>query len=611
MKWIRVAGLILAGAGGLVWLGLPPAAGLILAAAPPHAAAQTPEHGGPTPAADAPETAAPTQGQAPAQGQAAAQGQAVAQSAAALPPASGQAAAAQPSAPGQGAGAAPAQPPAELWIVPGARDAGGTGALGGAAGRTGSAGGGALALVAAAQQQAAAVESAARGEVPQGGSGRQDTVWGALGAVEAGLDDLAGLLAAHDTRYLPALEETVRQGMALAVAWRRTSSTGAAAAPRTGRRIAVLTGSLARLRDGYGRAAVRARSAAPPSVAELAQQRQLAQAARQWQAQLPAVAAAARRQGDGPLLLVVSQVGAQLQLIMASPATLAGLLGALRSSENAVGLWTANAAFVSPSEQQAWLEADTGATDLSTAEETGFVLTADLTSGATARYVEGGGGTGGDGGAGAGAGDPGGGYEAGDAAGAGTGDPAAGAMEAGGRETEGLESGGFEADREGGAPAGGGGAAGSAAGGEMAAAAPSDLGAGHFADGAAAAGQPEPGSLAPPETAALASPETAAAAEPGAGWMVIHGNPESGVSAADGENPSPAATGDMFALLLGDTSAGESGIALDETETPSEPGDDDAAPSAALIGSDQACRPWRPPAAPVDICPLALSPLKP
>jgi hypothetical protein len=281
------------------------------------------------------------------------------------------------------AGAPAAPGAADLWIVPG-RGAPDAGVRAARQGTTG----GARRLVEVAQQQLDATALVARGEVPQGGPDRPELFWNALGAMQQALEELDGALAARDVHFPAALAAAARQGQALDEAWRRSAGSGAAA-PDTGRRLAALAATMGQLSGAYGSEALRAQRGGRLSAAEQAQLQRMAQAARLWQGQLAAVAAAARRQQDAALLVVLARLDAQLRQIAAAQATLAGLLAAQQASEQALGLWAASAPFVGAAEAPAWQEAEAGATDLTTAEDTGFVFTADLGSGTAWSYVEG------------------------------------------------------------------------------------------------------------------------------------------------------------------------------------------------------------------------------
>jgi hypothetical protein len=127
----------------------------------------------------------------------------------------------------------------------------------------------------------------------------------------------------------------------------------------------------------------------PLSAAQQARLQRMAQAARLWQQQLQALADAARQQQDAALLAILARLDAQLRQIATAQATLAGLLAAQRAGQEALGLWADSAPSIDAAELPAWQEATTGADELTTAEETGFVFTADLSSGTTTSYVEG------------------------------------------------------------------------------------------------------------------------------------------------------------------------------------------------------------------------------
>jgi hypothetical protein len=307
--------------------------------------------------------------------------------------------------------------------------------------------------------------------------------------------------------------------------------------------------------------------------AALAQQQQLTLAAQQWQQQLANLAAEARRQGDNGLLIVVNQVDGMLQSISLFPATLAGFLAALQASQNAVALWRNQQPSAGAAGLPEWQEADRGATDLSTAEETGFVFAADLTSGAAWSYAEG------------------------DAGGAPPPDAAADGAEmpgtaAGGARTEGEPGPSGEVDGDGGEEE------------------PSSAGAGLMAEPAAGAsggafaglaGDPQ----ADEDLAALAEVAVPGAAEgPAPGWIVIHGGPAPG-GTGDMAADEMAANGDpAFVLQLGALDDGaaalDDGAGLpadrdgDAATAGAEDTDAGSAAAEALPGGGQVCSPWQP-----------------
>ncbi len=129
----------------------------------------------------------------------------------------------------------------------------------------------------------------------------------------------------------------------------------------------------------------------PLSAGEARQLQRLRQAARRWQADLAPLAAAARSEGDAALQADLARLDALLRsLAWAQQLTVAAYAAALRAGSDALALWRTDAAYVDPGELQAWQEADAGASELTTAAETGFVFGVDLGSGQTWIYGEGG-----------------------------------------------------------------------------------------------------------------------------------------------------------------------------------------------------------------------------
>src|SRR5260370_15561071 len=124
-----------------------------------------------------------------------------------------------------------------------------------------------------------------------------------------------------------------------------------------------------------------------------AQARQLqamARAARTWRAGLPALTAAARQQGDAALQIELAKLDALLQQVASAQSlTLAAYLAAVSASHQALALWAANAGSLDPAEQEAWQQADTGAAELTTAADTGFVFSADLSGRGAQTYAQG------------------------------------------------------------------------------------------------------------------------------------------------------------------------------------------------------------------------------
>jgi hypothetical protein len=478
-------------------------------------------------------------------------------------------------------GAAPA---AALWFAPGVAPGGGAAAPGtsGAAIRE------ARRLVAAAADELDALAAAARGEAPRGGAGGQPAFWSAAGALQRALADLDGALAAGDPAFFSILEGAQRSLVALQVTFRRAGTSreerGAAEAgastsapsEETTRRMTAVAAAMDLLDGAYGREAVlAARQGGRLSAAQARQLQGMARAARTWRAALPALAAAARQRGDAALQSELAKLDALLRQLAAEQSmTLAAYLAAVSVSNQALALWSANAAYFDPGEQQASQPADSAAADLTTAADTGFVFSADLSGGTAWTYDEGPP----EGGAGAAAGD------AGDGGGgaAGPGDWGAGPGDAGG-------------------PAG-------AAGGDESTGLPEEPSAG--VAGTAGAGA-EAGPGAP--SAGMASASGAASSSSASAWVVIHGGPDASWGP---ESSPPADASPKFALQLGDTQ--------DEELSPGDPAADsghdaggagDAGDAwdgaSAPLDWEELCRPWQPIASARGVCPVPSLPTSP
>jgi len=464
---------------------------------------------------------------------------------------------------------APAPPAAtEVWLAPGGM-AGRTPGGRAAPGRDDAAVREARLLVTAAADELDALAAAARGEAPRGGPGRQPAFWSAAGALQRALADLDGALAAGDPACYSILGEAQRSLAAVEVAFRRAGTSretrraaeaGAASSAaseetaRTARHMAALAAAIGRL-GAYGREAVAAaRRGGGLSAAQALQSQDMARAARSWRAALPALAAAARQRGDAALRGELAKLDALLQQVAAAQRlTLAAYLAAVSASNQALALWAANAAYLDPGEQQASQQADAAASDLTTAAETGFVFSADLSGGTAWTYAEG---------------PP-------------AGDPGAAAGDAG---ASGDWSGGGSGESGGGGPGDGAGAADDAGGraGEMSG------GSGDAGGGSGDAG----GSGG--EWTGLPGEPSAGVAGAGAAprWLVVHGGPD----ASWQPEAASAASAEGFprvAMQLGNAEE-----AADEALSPGEraagAGDDAESDAASPLDWEELCRPWRP-----------------
>jgi hypothetical protein len=462
-------------------------------------------------------------------------------------------------------------------------------------------------MVAAAAGELDALVSVARGEAPQGGPGGQPAFWSAAGALQRALADLDGALAAGDPAFISILGEAQRSLVAVQVACRRTGTwrergrvaetgaaeTGAAspaAGEETARRMTALAAAVGRLAGTSGREAVPAAPrGAGLSAARALQLQGMARAARRWRAALPALAAAARQEGDAALQSELARLDALLRQVAAEQSlTLAAYLSAVSASNQALALWSANAAYLDPGEQRASQQADAAASDLTTAADTGFVFGADLSGGTAWAYAEGppagdaaaapgdagtaGGGGPGDGGGGPGDADG----RSGDAGGP-SGDMDVHPGDAGGRPGD---AGGPSGDMEV-RPGDAGGRPGDAGGDEWTGL-PGEVPAGVAGAGAAGA-EAVPG--APGAASSSGAP----------GWVVIHGGPD---TSRQPESSPPAEAPPRFALQSGD--------AQDEALSPgawASGVDGDAGSDASLpLDWEEICRPWQPDAG-GSVCP--------
>jgi hypothetical protein len=471
-------------------------------------------------------------------------------------------------------------------------------------------------MVAAAADELDALVAAARGTAPQGGPGGQPAFWSAAGALQRALADLDGALAAGDPACISILGEAQRSLVAVQVALRRagtsrqrraaeTGAPGTAADEATARRMTGLAREVGRLARAFGREAVpAARRGDGLSAAQAQQLQAMARAARAWRAALPALTAAARQQGDAALQGELAKLDALLRQVAAEQSlTLAAYLAAVSASNQALALWSANAAYLDPGEQQASQQADAAASDLTTAADTGFVFSADLSGGTAWTYAEGppggdtaavpgdgwtagGGGPGGPGGPGD-SGEPG---EPGDLGDRGGG-PIEGPGGSGDADGRSGDAGGPSGDM-GFRPGDLGGRSGEAGGDEWTGLP------GEAAAGAAGAG---PGAAAAAAGAAAAGVEAAPGA-PGAapsagasGWVVIHGGPD---ASWQREPSAPATASPRFALRLGD--AQDEALSPGEVATGAD--DEEGSDASAPLDWEEICRPWQPDAG-RSVCP--------
>jgi hypothetical protein len=292
------------------------------------------------------------------------------------------------------------------------------------------------------------------------------------------------------------------------------------------------------------------------SAAQERRLRRIGQAAHRWHAALAPLAVAAQQQGDLVLQGELVKLDSLLrQLESGQQMTFAAYVAALAARNQALALWATNSAYLGPGEEQAWQQADAGATELAAAAETGFVFGADLSSGSVVTYAE---------------------SAPGERRGAAGGD-------------------GASADPE---STGGAGGTGDAASGEPApesgGAMPDTPPVATLAEGSGD-GVPMPGvGPAAVETSAavLGSGDAAmaaAASSPGSGWVVIHGGPAAGQVDGPADEAPPA--GDVQEQRrpsnLQEPGAGEE--AGDEADA-----DADAVGAAPALAWEEICRPWQP-----------------
>jgi hypothetical protein len=290
-------------------------------------------------------------------------------------------------------------------------------------------------------------------------------------------------------------------------------------------------------------------SSAPPSgplsAAEARQLQRIRQAARKLEASLAQLAEAARQQGDAALQGELARLDALLgQLAAAQQWTLAAYLAALNAAAEARALWAGDVAAPESGDPPAWLqEAETAASDLTTAAETGFVFAADLDRGTAWTYAEGGG-------------------APGDVAG-----PAAAAGEPGGPDTSG----------------------------------------GAGVPGSDAEGEEMPAESAAPQSASLTEPGLAAGAEAGAWAGEAASTGEAVAAMEPGDETAVAGDGEMSGLgeevaEPADASAPAFSAELGEpwsddlsaAEPGSPSGGDAAGAGPLLLDGENLCRPWRP-----------------
>ncbi|HVT18501.1 MAG TPA: hypothetical protein VHQ90_20275 [Thermoanaerobaculia bacterium] len=222
---------------------------------------------------------------------------------------------------------------------------------------------------------------------PEGGVGAAGLLLNRLVKVGSALAAMQSTLAVRDPRFFAAMGEGSRALVELQTVWRR-GGPGGPAQPEISRGFADLSGSFRTLRAAYGQEEVRRRDGRPLSAAEARQLARMQAAQRQLAARLQALAARARERQDQRLLAELSRLDAELGRLAAAPPTLDGYLNVLIRSDVVLGEWAAIGPLVQPEEQAEWAAADAAAQELTTDADTGFVLVADLGSGATWTYLE-------------------------------------------------------------------------------------------------------------------------------------------------------------------------------------------------------------------------------
>jgi hypothetical protein len=221
---------------------------------------------------------------------------------------------------------------------------------------------------------------------PEGGVGA-GLLLNPLVKIGSALAGMQTTLAVRDPRFFAAMGEGSRALVELQTVWRRGGS-GGPAQPEISRGFADLSGSFRTLRAAYGQEEVRRRDGRPLGAAEARQLARVQAAQRQLAARLQALAARARELRDQRLLAELSRLDAELGRLAAASPTLDGYLNALIRSDVVLGEWAAIAPLVQPEEQAEWAAADAAAQELTTDADTGFVLVADLGSGAAWTYLE-------------------------------------------------------------------------------------------------------------------------------------------------------------------------------------------------------------------------------
>lgn len=222
---------------------------------------------------------------------------------------------------------------------------------------------------------------------PEGGVGAAGLLLNRLVNVGSALAAMQSTLAARDPHFFAAMGEGSRALVELQTVWRR-GGPGGPAQPEISRGFADLSGSFRALRAAYGQEEVRRRDSRPLGAAEARQLARVQAAQRQLAARLQALAARARERQDQRLLAELSRLDAELGRLAAAPPTLDGYLNVLIRSDVVLGEWAAIGSLVQPEEQAEWAAADAAAQELTTDADTGFVLVADLGSGATWTYLE-------------------------------------------------------------------------------------------------------------------------------------------------------------------------------------------------------------------------------
>jgi hypothetical protein len=206
------------------------------------------------------------------------------------------------------------------------------------------------------------------------GSAEARPFWGTLDRMTRALAVAEAGLRAGDSRYFAAIGEGSRALTELEVVWGRLRHQD----PGVGARVAALSASYRRLRNGYGWEALRRRQGGALTPAEARSFRTLQRAESQVAEHLKPVQSKVAKAGDQAMAEQLRRLREQAQRIATAERTLEAYLMAGLLNDIVQGEWAASQHYVKKPYRATWRKAAPAVEKLATDPGIGFVFTADL-----------------------------------------------------------------------------------------------------------------------------------------------------------------------------------------------------------------------------------------